>query len=87
MVRSSYAAVIPAVCVRESALLWAIEGWPTATNNGQRQPSDHRSALRRCRTREVAPGRRHFLRNKRQEWEAYRSEVAAFELKNLLPVL
>ncbi|WSS75525.1 glutamine synthetase [Streptomyces sp. NBC_01174] len=30
---------------------------------------------------------RHFLRNKKQEWEEYRSEVTAFELKNLLPVL
>ncbi|MDX3374184.1 hypothetical protein PV390_07155 [Streptomyces sp. ME02-6991-2A] len=29
----------------------------------------------------------HFLRNKKQEWEEYRSEVTAFELKNLLPVL
>lgn len=28
-----------------------------------------------------------FLRNKKQEWEEYRSEVTAFELKNLLPVL
>ncbi|MER6107659.1 hypothetical protein ABT155_05875 [Streptomyces hirsutus] len=36
---------------------------------------------------EVASARCHFLRNKRQEWEAYRSEVTAFELKNLLPVL
>ncbi|MCL6286738.1 glutamine synthetase [Streptomyces sp. 43Y-GA-1] len=30
---------------------------------------------------------RNFLRNKKQEWEEYRSEVTAFELKNLLPVL
>ncbi|MFS0694085.1 glutamine synthetase [Streptomyces nitrosporeus] len=29
----------------------------------------------------------HLLRNKKQEWEEYRSEVTAFELKNLLPVL
>jgi glutamine synthetase len=28
-----------------------------------------------------------FLRNKKQEWEAYRSEVTAFELRNTLPVL
>lgn len=28
-----------------------------------------------------------FLRNKKREWEEYRSEVTAFELKNLLPVL
>ncbi|WTP79293.1 hypothetical protein OHT61_09245 [Streptomyces sp. NBC_00178] len=30
---------------------------------------------------------RNFLRDKKQEWEEYRSEVTAFELKNLLPVL
>nr|WP_260696740.1 hypothetical protein [Streptomyces sp. 130] len=29
----------------------------------------------------------HFLRNKKREWEEYRSEVTAFELKALLPVL
>ncbi|MEU6045441.1 glutamine synthetase [Streptomyces fimicarius] len=28
-----------------------------------------------------------FLCNKYQEWEKCRSEVTAFELKNLLPVL
>lgn len=28
-----------------------------------------------------------FLRNKRQEWEEYRSEVTAFELRKSLPVL
>ena len=28
-----------------------------------------------------------FLRNKKREWEEYRSEVTAFELKALLPVL
>ncbi|MBQ0849557.1 glutamine synthetase [Streptomyces sp. BH-SS-21] len=36
---------------------------------------------------EVTKGRRHFLRNKRQEWEEYRSEVTAFELRKNLPVL
>ncbi len=30
---------------------------------------------------------RHFLRNKKQEWEEYRSEVTAFELRKSLPVL
>ncbi|MGY3335927.1 glutamine synthetase [Streptomyces filamentosus] len=29
----------------------------------------------------------HFLRNKKQEWEEYRSEVTAFELRKNLPVL
>ncbi|MEU1115079.1 glutamine synthetase [Streptomyces sp. NPDC005879] len=28
-----------------------------------------------------------FLRNKKQEWEEYRSEVTAFELRKNLPVL
>ncbi|BCM66462.1 hypothetical protein EASAB2608_01796 [Streptomyces sp. EAS-AB2608] len=67
--------------------LWAVEGWPTATDNDQRWPFERRPALRRCRSREVARGRRHFLRNKRQEWEEYRSEVTAFELRKNLPVL
>ncbi|MER7939157.1 glutamine synthetase [Streptomyces sp. NPDC094458] len=35
----------------------------------------------------VGVARHNFLRNKKQEWEEYRSEVTAFELKNLLPVL
>ncbi|EMF02260.1 glutamine synthetase [Streptomyces mobaraensis NBRC 13819 = DSM 40847] len=28
-----------------------------------------------------------FLRNKKQEWEEYRSEVTAFEPRKMLPVL
>nr|WP_181800611.1 glutamine synthetase [Streptomyces ipomoeae] len=28
-----------------------------------------------------------FLRNKKQEWEEYRSEVTQFELRKNLPVL
>jgi glutamine synthetase len=43
--------------------------------------------LRRRRSHEVAPGRRHFLRNKQAEWHEYRSEVTAFELRKNLPVL
>nr|WP_320778224.1 glutamine synthetase [Streptomyces sp. CRN 30] len=39
------------------------------------------------RSHEVASGPQHFLRNKRQEWEEYRSEVTAFELRKNLPVL
>ncbi|WUT78114.1 glutamine synthetase [Streptomyces sp. NBC_00669] len=31
--------------------------------------------------------RRQFLRNKKQEWEEYRSEVTAFELRKNLPNL
>jgi glutamine synthetase len=36
---------------------------------------------------EAAPDLCHFLRNKKQEWEEYRSEVTAFELRKSLPVL
>jgi glutamine synthetase len=39
------------------------------------------------RSTEVFPTLHHFLRNKRQEWEEYRSEVTAFELRKNLPVL
>ncbi|MGW4035128.1 glutamine synthetase [Streptomyces sp. NPDC004778] len=36
---------------------------------------------------EVSRPPRDSLRNKKQEWEGYRSEVTAFELRALLPVL
>jgi hypothetical protein len=65
---------------------WAVNGQPMVTN-GQWRPFDRRSVLPQCRSREVIPGWRHFLRNKRQEWEEYRSEVTAFELRKNLPVL
>ena len=29
----------------------------------------------------------YFLRNKRQEWEAYRAQVTPYELRRFLPVL
>jgi glutamine synthetase len=29
----------------------------------------------------------YFLRNKRQEWEDYRSQVTPYELRRFLPVL
>ncbi|MFG2235098.1 glutamine synthetase [Streptomyces sp. NPDC048723] len=35
----------------------------------------------------VGRGVHDFLRNKKQEWEEYRSEVTAFELRKNLPVL
>ncbi|MEU1029426.1 glutamine synthetase [Streptomyces mirabilis] len=70
-----------------SGRLWAVEGWPTATNNDRQRPFDQRSALRRRRSHEVTPSRHHFLRNKKSEWEEYRSEVTAFELRKNLPVL
>ncbi|OSZ59181.1 glutamine synthetase [Streptomyces pharetrae CZA14] len=43
--------------------------------------------MHRRRSPEVAPAPHRFLRNKRQEWEEYRSEVTAFELRKNLPVL
>jgi glutamine synthetase len=36
---------------------------------------------------EAARPSANFLRNKKQEWEEYRSEVTAFELRKSLPVL
>jgi hypothetical protein len=36
---------------------------------------------------EVGNAASEFLRNKKQEWEEYRSEVTAFELRKNLPVL
>ncbi|MEU2551893.1 glutamine synthetase [Streptomyces sp. NPDC013313] len=56
-------------------------------NNDPRRPFDRRAGLHRRRSREVVPARRHFLRNKKSEWEEYRSEVTAFELRKNLPVL
>ncbi|MGX1311743.1 glutamine synthetase [Streptomyces calvus] len=43
--------------------------------------------LHRPRSPEATPVPHHFLRNKKQEWEEYRSEVTAFELRKNLPVL
>ncbi|GHD29207.1 hypothetical protein GCM10010335_17670 [Streptomyces galbus] len=67
--------------------LWAVKEWPTTAVNDQRQRFHRRPALRERRSAEVALSRRHFLRNKKQEWEEYRSEVTAFELRKSLPVL
>ena len=36
---------------------------------------------------QVVQARCKFLRNKKQEWEEYRSEVTAFELRKNLPNL
>jgi glutamine synthetase len=67
--------------------LWAVEGRPRATNDDHQRPLCREPALHRRRSREVAPAPHHFLRNKKQEWEEYRSEVTAFELRKNLPVL
>jgi hypothetical protein len=72
---------------QEPGRLWAVEGRPRATNNDHRRPLGGQPALHRRRSPEVAPVPHHFLRNKRQEWEEYRSEVTAFELRKNLPAL
>ncbi|WP_202495730.1 glutamine synthetase [Streptomyces sp. SID4982] len=64
-----------------------MRGGPQTANDDQRRPLGYWSALGRPRSREVAPDPCLFLRNKRQEWEEYRSEVTAFELRKNLPVL
>lgn len=57
-----------------------------ATNDRHRPPAgQHTLHLRRLQ--KVTPIPRRFLRNKRQEWEEYRSQVTAFELRKSLPVL
>ncbi|GGP35114.1 hypothetical protein FHS33_001483 [Streptomyces calvus] len=57
------------------------------TNNDHQQPLGGQQVLHRSRSPEVVPDPHHFLRNKKQEWEEYRSEVTAFELRKNLPVL
>ena len=73
--------------VHQRGRLWAVEGRPKATNDDQRRLFGQRPALHRRRSPEVAHGPQHFLRNKKSEWEEYRSEVTAFELRKNLPVL
>ncbi|EHM25178.1 putative glutamine synthetase [Streptomyces sp. W007] len=64
-----------------------MEGRSTTNNvDNSRQPI-RRSQGATATYLQVATVAVHFLRNKKQEWEEYRSEVTAFELKNLLPVL
>lgn len=67
--------------------LWAVRGQPTATNDDQRQPPDCWSEGPRVKFSKVRRIMHHSLRNKKQEWEEYRSEVTAFELRKMLPVL
>ena len=62
----------------------AVEGWPTATNN------DRPTTAQRCANVDRPRSLRTNITscaNKRQEWEEYRSEVTAFELRKNLPVL
>ncbi|GAA2424007.1 hypothetical protein GCM10010388_09210 [Streptomyces mauvecolor] len=67
--------------------LWAVRGPPATTASGRQWPRACWSEVP-CVTYVEAAGTAHqFLRNKKQEWEEYRSEVTAFELRKNLPVL
>ncbi|WP_432215436.1 glutamine synthetase [Streptomyces subrutilus] len=67
--------------------LWAVGGRLGKAHADQRRPTLQGSELRRERYDEAAEVPPQFLRNKKQEWEEYRSEVTAFELRKNLPVL
>jgi len=67
--------------------LWAVEGRPTVTNNDRARPLDCTSLACWHESFQGRPAPYNFLRNKKQEWEEYRSEVTAFELRKNLPVL
>ncbi|MFF3788354.1 glutamine synthetase [Streptomyces sp. NPDC001933] len=57
------------------------------TNDDRRPPLVRRSDTLSYTFAEVIRPARNFLHNEKQEWEECRSEVTAFELKTLLPVL
>ncbi len=67
--------------------LGAVEGQPAATINDHGAPLGCRSAASEHGLFEDSSTLLNFLRNKKQEWEEYRSEVTAFELRKNLPVL
>ncbi|WTV21094.1 hypothetical protein OG468_13250 [Streptomyces zaomyceticus] len=67
--------------------LWAVRGRPRGTDNHQQSPVVGRCDLDQQQVPQAGAAVRHFLRNKKQEWEEYRSEVTAFELRKNLPVL
>ncbi|GAA2333415.1 hypothetical protein GCM10010246_16260 [Streptomyces cuspidosporus] len=56
-------------------------------NNDQRRPRRPCSEAAQEGAPHMADLRHDFLRNKKQEWEEYRSEVTPFELRKNLPVL
>ncbi|WSU44737.1 glutamine synthetase [Streptomyces sp. NBC_01089] len=66
---------------------WAVRGRPVATNNDRQRPSRSWSVGFWAGQPQAAGSAHQFLRNKKQEWEEYRSEVTAFELRKNLPVL
>ncbi len=57
----------------------------TDDDNRPRRPGRSQQELRK--PSQVVRAGRKFLRNKKAEWEQYRSEVTPFELRGLLPVL
>ncbi|WP_257133641.1 hypothetical protein [Streptomyces sp. f51] len=57
-----------------------------AAQGDHQRPLGREPALHWRRSSDVASAPRNFLRNRKQEWEEYRSEAMAFELKALLPV-
>ncbi|KES07363.1 hypothetical protein BU52_10175 [Streptomyces toyocaensis] len=73
--------------LQSSGRLWAVEWRPRATNDDHQRPLGREPALQQRGSPEVTSALHHFLRNKKQEWEEYRSEVTAFELRKNLPVL
>ncbi|MER5350701.1 hypothetical protein ABT093_10250 [Kitasatospora sp. NPDC002551] len=69
-------------------LLGGAAGGPSGVN--QRWPivlTDDRSAAGSWGLGDSIQERHQFLRNKKQEWEEYRSEVTPFELRKNLQVL
>ena len=66
---------------------WAVRGRPRTTGNHRRRPLRRRSRGGAVVVGQVGRAWLQFLRNKKQEWEEYRSEVTAFELRKNLPNL
>ncbi|GAA1138456.1 hypothetical protein F4556_005360 [Kitasatospora gansuensis] len=64
--------------------LWAVRGEPRATGDDGFRRLDPRSGAGGQVEPQVDRRPRQFLRNKRQEWEEYRSEVTPFELRKNL---
>jgi len=67
--------------------LWAVRGHPKRTNDDRQHPLHRRSARAQVESGHMERPAHQSLRNKKQEWEEYRSEVTAFELRKMLPVL
>jgi hypothetical protein len=66
---------------------WAVNGRPRGTDDDRHPPRQPVPSAVSAAVRTPARLPTHFLRNKKQEWEEYRSEVTPFELRKMLPVL